>query len=361
MMYDREGDNLPYINKYFDFETTHGTRFQTKTSESTGDGGSTGGEDEEGNGDASVQENEPWNLRYYDFTIMQLLRLYPSNIVYNNKDGIIDRAIIRSDFDKRLTLTQCRYSAKQLYGIEEVLVVDFDEFLYCPRATLGKKLFSGGGNIGIAMGPSRRLEEENQVDTRNLNSLTITTPMPNVAQQQRDFYDAYTLHLMNKGIDQFILKQRVVVSKYGDMRECLMQQYYDMEAYVTAHTIGHNSTLKFAKNQVEYPLPLRPSLFHCISSFHYGIKMFFEKTQHLSHACPYTSFHYASNLRQFDCHTTSYMSTSKTRRHYHTQGCSVIHITTKSNQYNRTHNYDWNKIMNEEYNQLYALSYGPWN
>ena len=34
--------------------------------------------------------------------------------------------------DKTLTLTQCRFEARALFGIDRVLVADFDEFLYCP-------------------------------------------------------------------------------------------------------------------------------------------------------------------------------------------------------------------------------------
>lgn len=37
--------------------------------------------------------------------------------------------------DKTATLTQCRFEAKTLYGIEKVLVADFDEFLFCPLAS----------------------------------------------------------------------------------------------------------------------------------------------------------------------------------------------------------------------------------
>ena len=41
--------------------------------------------------------------------------------------------VIITDEDKMITLTHCRFEAKALYGIEDTLVVDADEFVYCPN------------------------------------------------------------------------------------------------------------------------------------------------------------------------------------------------------------------------------------
>jgi hypothetical protein len=38
------------------------------------------------------------------------------------------------EHDKELSLTQCRFEARSLYHIDDVLVSDFDEFVYCPSA-----------------------------------------------------------------------------------------------------------------------------------------------------------------------------------------------------------------------------------
>lgn len=320
MMYDRQGDNLESINKYYDFEEQYGLNSR--------------GHQKSINGD---EEESPWNLRYYDFTIFQLLRLYPKNIVFNNKDGMLNRAIVKSDFDKRLTLTQCRQTVKQLYGIEEVLVIDFDEFLYCPQSKSSALL-------------------------------------------QEQYYDEYMAHMKNKGIDQFVVKQRVVASKQEDMKTCLYSEYQRNEKYMTAvkdyvksnQAVDYSSLLSQGLIDVAYrptspnrhghgneTYYVRPSLFHCLSPYEYGIKMFFEKAVHLTHACPFTSFHYASYLRQFDCFTNSYTTTSKSRRNYSQYGCSVVHITTKINQYNRTHTHDMEIIQNSKHNELYSVCYGP--
>ena len=39
-----------------------------------------------------------------------------------------------ADNDKTDTLTWCRFDARTQYGLTDILVVDYDEFIYCPRA-----------------------------------------------------------------------------------------------------------------------------------------------------------------------------------------------------------------------------------
>ena len=46
--------------------------------------------------------------------------------------------------DKDYTYTHCRFEANSLLGITNVLVADFDEFLFCPRgkALLGSQVMN---------------------------------------------------------------------------------------------------------------------------------------------------------------------------------------------------------------------------
>ena len=37
--------------------------------------------------------------------------------------------------DKTLTLTHCRFEAKSVYGLDDVISIDFDEFFYCHQAS----------------------------------------------------------------------------------------------------------------------------------------------------------------------------------------------------------------------------------
>jgi hypothetical protein len=83
------------------------------------------------------------NVVYHPFTIRGLLDETRKGMRYDNtelkdeKKTADEDAFFRSRFesqghDKTQTLTHCRFEAKALYGIDNVLVIDFDEFLYCP-------------------------------------------------------------------------------------------------------------------------------------------------------------------------------------------------------------------------------------
>jgi hypothetical protein len=52
----------------------------------------------------------------------------------NSHEELMSRTqrYFRQGDDKMLTFTQCRFEALAAYGIEHVIVVDFDEFLICP-------------------------------------------------------------------------------------------------------------------------------------------------------------------------------------------------------------------------------------
>lgn len=70
---------------------------------------------------------------YHPYSMVQLLSepgqnytdIVSKELQYGSLAGIIEH-------DKELSLTQCRFEAKAVFGIDDVLVSDFDEFLYCP-------------------------------------------------------------------------------------------------------------------------------------------------------------------------------------------------------------------------------------
>jgi hypothetical protein len=78
---------------------------------------------------------------YKDFTILESL-LSTANVSSAVRNGAhYDNTEVGGDaqnrrasinIDKILTFTQCRHEAEALWGIGNVLVVDFDEFLVCP-------------------------------------------------------------------------------------------------------------------------------------------------------------------------------------------------------------------------------------
>ena len=76
------------------------------------------------------------NVLYHPYTIHGLLDPNVNETRYDNTEiGESAQLNLRStDDDKTSTLTQCRFEANALYGIDIVYVGDFDEFLYCPNA-----------------------------------------------------------------------------------------------------------------------------------------------------------------------------------------------------------------------------------
>lgn len=74
------------------------------------------------------------HFHYHKFTIHGLLYQNQHGFRYDNenelhKTSVDDREL--QDRDKTLTITHCRFEARALYRIEDMLVADFDEFLYC--------------------------------------------------------------------------------------------------------------------------------------------------------------------------------------------------------------------------------------
>jgi hypothetical protein len=85
-------------------------------------------------------------MHYYDFTIANLLNPNAKAFHYDNNEHLnpingsrneelaVSTRFALQGVDKTLTLTHCRFEAKAVYGIEHVIVVDYDEFLFCPSA-----------------------------------------------------------------------------------------------------------------------------------------------------------------------------------------------------------------------------------
>ena len=75
-----------------------------------------------------------WGVDYHPYTVLGLLISDNANLKYDNTN--VKHDVFFLDDDKTATLTHCRFEARTLYGSDNVLVADFDEFLYCPVAAL---------------------------------------------------------------------------------------------------------------------------------------------------------------------------------------------------------------------------------
>lgn len=264
---------------------------------------------------SQLQGDDPkrFDLLYYNFTVLQRLIPGIAKFEADNVDSIkLSKVVVRGDIDKRLTYTYCRTHLRQTYGIEDVLVVDFDEFLFCPRASA-------------------------------------------TADGQRQYLDEYFQHMRDQGIEQLFVKQRVLVpaTPSNNMTDCLLSQ---VSQAATMHAALTQSSLTSTKRKTAESVP---SIFNCLAPFHYGVKMFFDKAVHFGHACPYTSFHFSAYLRFVDCYVNSFQSSSRVKRHYHLGGCSLIHITSRPNHYNRSHPFTSQEVMQRP-NELVHILREPW-
>ena len=76
---------------------------------------------------------------YHSFTFHELLLNNAQgsavSVAESDRESVEGGRGLDFDLDKTMTLTYCRFDAKARLGIERVLVVDFDEFLYCSEGT----------------------------------------------------------------------------------------------------------------------------------------------------------------------------------------------------------------------------------
>lgn len=82
-----------------------------------------------------IARNITLDYVYYNYTIRGLLDKGTTGLRYDNELEV-HQPVIREiqDWDKTLTNTHCRFEVKAVHQIENVMVADFDEFLYCPEA-----------------------------------------------------------------------------------------------------------------------------------------------------------------------------------------------------------------------------------
>ena len=96
-------------------------------------------------GQSQKQQGKGWtsNVVYHPFTVMGLLRKHKEKEVAEFNPELPVGATVNEDHhnalegfdsDEVATLTHCRFQMSSLGGYDNVLVADYDEFLYCPSA-----------------------------------------------------------------------------------------------------------------------------------------------------------------------------------------------------------------------------------
>ena len=225
-------------------------------------------------------------LHYFNYTIRGLLDPARSGLKYDNTerkpgaswgDGKND---LRPRYeaqghDKVNTFTHCRFEAKAVYGIDRVLAVDFDEFLYCPSAppnapALKEHLaFLESNSLPGSSGKKRA--KAAKLDPPRAEGVLAAT-----AADLSAYLHTQTAQIQAGGLQQLTIAQRLTMNKTSSALECLVER---------------------AKE--------RKSILSCYGSYRYERAGHSIKSFHLGTMCPLTGYHQAcpapSVPRALDC------------------------------------------------------------
>jgi len=80
--------------------------------------------------DRDTAEAMQQRVTYHNFSILSKLRPSMLTVLFDNNFQDIE-SIAQLDDDHTLSLTHCRFDALAQWGVSKVLLVDFDEFLFC--------------------------------------------------------------------------------------------------------------------------------------------------------------------------------------------------------------------------------------
>lgn len=193
------------------------------------------------------------SLVYHNYTINSLV--FPT--VESSSTEVHHHSPLRSDMegqtfrsrqqftsDKAYTYTHCRLEAKHRFGIQKVLIIDFDEFLFCDDA-----------------------------------------PATPAAQSSRikEFLES----LSDRSVDQVMLGKTTIRPRLRDglksVKECMQK-----ESGVEQLSANVRDASMLSEERKE-----RMSIFNCFGSVRDVINIPFIKSIHLNSACPFTSRHAA--------------------------------------------------------------------
>ena len=184
------------------------------------------------------------SLVYHNYTIHSLLR--PDlDVSKFDMIGATKKTVAWFDSDKDLTYTQCRFEAQAKYGINRVIVIDFDEFLFCKD-------------------------------------------VPATPHEQSKFLDQYLNTVLHTGYDQIMFGKTTVAGKASadsDMASCVQTVLDEAKAIATSRS---------SSSGIEpSPHSQQASIFKCFASIDFIDSKPNPKSVHLNYACPFTNMHHA--------------------------------------------------------------------
>ena len=206
------------------------------------------------------------------------------------------RAVELFDNDKVLTYGHCRAEARHRYGISRVIVIDFDEFLYCKNA-------------------------------------------PPTAQGQYDYISRFLDREKAQHTDQIMFGKTTVASKAPPntgMQHCLAKEMEKVKANLAATattaeiSASNGAERKDKQQQQALEKEDNGSIFNCFSSINFIDAIPNVKSIALNRKCPYTNMHHSCapaprEFKAYDCICDSVDS----------RECDFVHLSVVDDKYDQ--------------------------
>lgn len=244
------------------------------------------------------------DLDYYGYTLRGLLDPSKAGLTYDNTEADIELSGSKlkdrksryenQGHDKVLTLTQCRFEAKAIHNIDTVLVVDFDEFLFCP----------------------------------------IAHPAP---RAQATFFHNFVQYHHGRGIEQVMLPQRLVSNTTESTRDCVVEKVKGKKSFFSCF-----APFEFYMGG------------HSVKSLHIGHVC---PVTGYHQACPGLDAPRSYDC-VCDNHQTRQNPWRPFQKNIRNRECAVVHLSTNKNNYKKYRFKSGEvEKMRSEPNELYKVLY----
>ena len=297
---------------------------------------------------------------YHNYTIYGLLFPTPPGQHVQGDMSTMRRANFNLfDSDKEATYTHCRFTALRMYGISRVLVVDFDEFIFCKGAGAGGSdatsqrafidstvtrlsnsgfdqiLFSKADAVPLSLPSECRTTVENSSHSNSSSLLACLH-----AELSRA-----SLSLIAATRNRHLTMQYAVMShvprwhpseganeRVSGHRGLQQASPTQARSFIRSELLGESGSEKgraggggggAGEGEGEEEGGPPPSIFNCFASVDLIQDIPNVKSMHVGYACPFTSMHHACARNRVSYHT--YDCICKFKRV--TPVCDIVHLS----------------------------------
>jgi hypothetical protein len=269
------------------------------------------------------------NVHIFNFTLLTSLVPDLKSVQHDNQDGV-NLPLVIFDDDRILTLTHCRYDAKVRFGISRVIVIDFDEFLYCRAASSSHAMIQ-------SLYFHHFLEV---IERQGYHQMSL---------QQRIIASKDVANLVSKAVSSSSTTSNTKgssgkasynhIKSNVSMVECINQQ---VQATGTSGTTG-GGTDGMAEGDT--------SLFDCLTTYPVSFHQGHHKSISMNNPCLLTHFHRACPTHVKEVRTVDCMCTSTTIDEH----CVFIHIGFRNKFYNSLHKFPSGSLISSDAKQSSEL------